>query len=55
MDDEIAAIERNNTWKLTDLLQGHKTIGVKLVYKTKLKENGDIDKYKACLVAKCYK
>ena len=55
MDDEIAAIERNNTWELTDLLRGHKTIGVKWVYKTKLKENGEVHKHKACLVAKGYK
>ena len=55
MDEEIVAIEWNNTWELTDLPKGHKTIGVKWVYKTKLKENGDVDKYKARLVAKGYK
>ncbi|GMI66347.1 hypothetical protein HRI_000304000 [Hibiscus trionum] len=55
MDDEIVSIEKNNTWELTDLPEGQKTIGVKWVYKTKLKENGEIDKYKARLVAKGYK
>jgi len=55
MNEEIAAIERNNTWELTQLPEGHKTIGVKWVYKTKLKENGEIDKHKARLVAKGYK
>ncbi|KAJ4718900.1 Retrovirus-related Pol polyprotein from transposon TNT 1-94 [Melia azedarach] len=55
MDDEIAAIEKNNTWELTDLPKRQKTIGVKWVYKTKLKENGEVDKYKARLVAKGYK
>lgn len=50
-----SAIERNNTWELTDLPRGHKTIGVKWVYKRKLKENGEVDKYKARLVAKGYK
>ena len=55
MDDEIDSIERNNTWELCDLPNGHNTIGVKWVFKTKLKRNGEVDKYKACLVAKGYK
>ncbi|KAH9735189.1 hypothetical protein KPL71_017659 [Citrus sinensis] len=55
MDEEIASIEKNNTWELTELPMGQRTIGVKWVYKTKLKENGEIDKYKARLVAKGYK
>ena len=55
MDDEINAIERNDTWELIDLPKGHKIIGVKWVYKTKLKENGEINKHKAQLVAKGYK
>ena len=54
MDMEIKAIERNNTWELTDLPIGAKKIGVKWVYKTKLKENGEVDKFKARLVAKGY-
>ena len=52
MDDEIAAIERNDTWELTELPKGQKTIGVKWVYKTKLKENGEVDKFKIGLVRK---
>lgn len=36
MDKEIEAIEKNNTWELTDLPQGYKSIVVKWVYKTKL-------------------
>ena len=55
MDDEIAAIEKNDAWELADLPYGHKMIGVKWVYKTKLKENVEIDKHKARLVAKGYK
>ncbi|GLT34761.1 hypothetical protein SLA2020_092600 [Shorea laevis] len=55
MDEEIEAIERNNSWKLSELPEGKKTVGVKWVYKTKLKENGEVDKYKACLVVKGYK
>ena len=37
------------------LPKGQKTIGVKWFYKTKLKENGEVDKYKTHLVAKGYK
>jgi len=54
MDSEMKAIEKNNTWLLTDLPVGKKKIGVKLIYKTKLKENGEVDKHKARLVAKGY-
>ncbi|GKV38197.1 hypothetical protein SLEP1_g46132 [Rubroshorea leprosula] len=38
-----------------DLPEWHKTNGVKWIYKTKLKENGKVDKFKARLVAKGYK
>ncbi|KAL0432365.1 UNVERIFIED_CONTAM: Retrovirus-related Pol polyprotein from transposon TNT 1-94 [Sesamum latifolium] len=55
MNNEIAAIERNNTWELTELPKGQKAIDVKWVYKTKLNEKGEVDKYKARLVAKGYK
>ena len=40
MDDEIDSIERNATCELSDLSKEQKTIGVKWVYKTKLKEDG---------------
>lgn len=48
------SIEKNRTWELTTLPDGMKAIGVKWVFKTKLNENGEIDKYKARLVAKGY-
>ena len=47
--------ERNDTWELCDLPKGQKTIAVKWVYKTKLKENGEVNEYKARLMAKGYK
>ena len=55
MDTEIKAIKKNDTLELFDLPQGQKTIGVKWVYKTKLNEKGEVDKYKAWLVVKGYK
>ena len=54
MDLEIEAIEWNETWDLIDLLNVIKKIGVKWVFKTKLNENGEIDKYTARLVATWY-
>jgi len=52
MNEELMAIEKNNTWLLTDLPKRHKAIYVKWVYKIKVKANGEIDRYKARLVAK---
>ena len=54
MDAEIEAIERSDTWELTNLPTEAKKVGVKWVYKTKFNENGEVDKYKAQLVAKGY-
>eukprot|EP00268_Persea_americana_P066488 TRINITY_DN9059_c1_g1_i12.p1 TRINITY_DN9059_c1_g1~~TRINITY_DN9059_c1_g1_i12.p1 ORF type:complete len:238 (-),score=67.70 TRINITY_DN9059_c1_g1_i12:459-1172(-) len=55
MDNEIKSIEKNQTWELTDLPKGKKTIGVKWVFRTKLNEKGEVDKHKARLVAMGYK
>ena len=52
MNEELMAIEKKNTWQLTDLPKAHKIIDVKWVYKIKVKANGEIDRYKARLVAK---
>lgn len=54
MKMEIKAIEENETWELMTLPEGAKKIGVKWVFKTKLNENGEVDKFKARLVAKGY-
>ncbi|KAL5537821.1 hypothetical protein UlMin_043514 [Ulmus minor] len=54
MDEEIKAIEKNDTWELTSLPKGHKAIGVKWVYKTKRNAKGEIERHKARLVAKGY-
>ena len=54
MDEEIDAIEKNQTWELVSLPQGKDVIEVKQIYKTKLNANGNVKKYKARLVAKGY-
>ena len=51
MDEEIDAIERNNTWNLVDLPDDKNCIVVKWIYKTKLNADGDVEKYKARLIA----
>ncbi|KAJ3686893.1 hypothetical protein LUZ61_016057 [Rhynchospora tenuis] len=55
MDEEIAAIEKNDTWKLVELQEGSQPIGVKWVYKKKMNAEGKIERYKARLVAKGYR
>ena len=52
MNEEIDAIEKNNTWYLVDLPIGKASIGVKWVYKTKINEKGKVEKHKAKIVAK---
>ena len=42
----------NNTWILTDLPPGCKTIGCKWIFTKKLRPDGIVDKYKARLVTK---
>lgn len=54
MDEEIKAIEKNDTWELTTLPKGKRAIGVKWVYKAKKNAIGDVERYKARLVAKGY-
>lgn len=54
MDAEMNSIERNHTWQLVELPEGAKKIGVRWIYKTKLNDQGKVDKYKARLVVKWY-
>ena len=55
MDEEIDAIERNETWELTKLLAKKQVIGVKWVYKRKCNAEGKIDRHTERLVVKGYK
>lgn len=54
MQAEISALEENNTWSIVDLPQGKVPIGCKWVFKVKYKSNGEVERYKARLVAKVY-
>ena len=50
MNQELLALEENDTWYNTDLPAWKKVIGCKWLYKTKLKSDGSVDIFKARLV-----
>ena len=50
IDDEMSSILENNTWVLSDLPPGSKTLGYKWIFKNKMNVNGTIDKFKSRLV-----
>lgn len=52
MEAEMQALEANETWELTKLLEGKKAIDCKWVYKVKLRPNGEVKRLKANLVAR---
>nr|GEV68539.1 putative reverse transcriptase, RNA-dependent DNA polymerase, Gag-polypeptide of LTR copia-type [Tanacetum cinerariifolium] len=52
MNNEMKALFRNETWVLVDLPPNRKTIGCKWFCKFKYKSTGEIERYKARLVAK---
>ncbi|GKD58117.1 ribonuclease H-like domain-containing protein [Tanacetum coccineum] len=52
MNAKMDALYRNNTWEIVDLPIGRKAIGSKWVWKIKYKSDGEIERYKARLVAK---
>ncbi|XP_042756658.2 retrovirus-related Pol polyprotein from transposon TNT 1-94 [Lactuca sativa] len=54
MNDEMASIEKNDTWNLVDLPKGRRAIGLKWVFKVKRDPQGNILKHKARIVAKGY-
>jgi Reverse transcriptase (RNA-dependent DNA polymerase) len=55
MDEKMKAIEKNETWEMTNLPTGHKPIGVKWVYKKKITPQDTIERHKARLVVKGYR
>lgn len=52
MKEELEAIKINKTRELTILPKNKKSIGVRWVFKIKLKPNGSFSEYKASLVAR---
>ena len=54
MQEEIDALQKNDTWELVPRVIGQKVIGCKWVYKTKFNSNGTLNRCKGRLVAKGY-
>ncbi|GJZ58699.1 putative RNA-directed DNA polymerase [Tanacetum coccineum] len=51
MNQEMNALLRNGTWEIVDLPKDRKAIGSKWIYKIKYQSSGEIDRFKARLVA----
>nr|CAD1838640.1 unnamed protein product [Ananas comosus var. bracteatus] len=54
MDEEMLALQRNQTWELVDLPPNKEAISLKWIYKIKFKPDRSIQKLKARNVAKGY-
>ena len=51
MEEEIVALERNQTWKLLPKLKDVKPISCKWVFKIKCHIDGSVERYKARSIA----
>jgi hypothetical protein len=51
MEDEMRSMSINKVWDLEEILKGAKTVSCKWVYKTKCDSKGNIERFKARLVA----
>jgi len=54
MNEEISALEKNQTWKIVDRPLDKKSVRCKRVFSLKYKFDGTLDRYKERLVAKGY-
>ena len=52
MEDELKSMSSNDIWDLVDIPDGVKPVGCKWVYKTKRDSKGNVERFKAKLVAK---
>ena len=52
MKVEMNSMNTNNVWDLEEIPNGAKIVGCERVYKTKYNSKGNVERYKAWLVAK---
>jgi hypothetical protein len=52
MNDELKSMDQNKVWDIVELPEGYKTVRSKWVFNTKRDFKGNIQRYKASLVAK---
>ncbi|CAN1141771.1 Retrovirus-related Pol polyprotein from transposon TNT 1-94 [Linum perenne] len=52
VDEEMRALQDNNTWSIVSLPEGKKSVGCKWVFTVKCNTDGSIERYKARLVAR---
>ena len=55
MEDEMKSMSANKVWDLEEIPKGAKILGYKWVYKTKSNSKGNVERYKARLVANGFK
>ncbi|XP_074300235.1 putative mitochondrial protein AtMg00820 [Silene latifolia] len=55
MKTEMDSMSENQVWDLVDFSDGVKPIGCKWIFKLKTDKDGNINVFKARLVAKCFK
>ena len=53
-DQEVQSLIDNGTWEIVELPQNKRAIGSRWVFRIKRKANGELDRYKARVVAKGY-
>ncbi|XP_060177997.1 uncharacterized mitochondrial protein AtMg00820-like [Lycium barbarum] len=54
MEQELQALNDNQTWSMVPLPAGKVPIGCKWVFKVKYRANGEVERYKSRLVVKGY-
>ena len=52
MKDEMKSMQDNDVWNLVEFSESVKLIGCKWIFKTKRDSKGNVERYKAQLVAK---